>query len=471
MKQAFQLLKHIAPYVLIVSMLLHVHGFIKFVDQGHDWGGDFSLYLNQAEAIADGTTSTLNEINRESMLGSMKRNGPDLYPPGYPLMLFPLMELFGRNMVVFKSLNLFYFLASLGLMVFILQPFTGRSAAHYFASFLALHPFFMGFEHEVISDIPALFFGLLALHLFLASKGRLTYLFASGLALGFGILVKSLLLPLAGALLVSLGIYFLVKREARIWRQFGALLLGLIPIILLSKWIYPGSSSSYMEQLKELTFSRLYDNLVYNLYLPREFLFNSDLLFYLFGFFFLTGLVVNIRRIPYSPFYWLFLFHLLLLVIWPFHEGPRFMFILFPVIGLMLIKGLRFWMNKGKWVKVSMTLYAVVLMLHFPFHTFPVLFGAEKTSYQNLALTKDARDLYQFVQETSKADEELIFFKPRVVRYFTGRQAYILEDRQAADTSGARWYIRYDPWGGFDTEGYSQVFDNATFTVFDMKPE
>ena len=63
------------------------------------------LYISQAEALVNGTTATLVEKSNYSCEHSYYRMNPDAYPPGYPVLLSPLVALFGVNLYALKWLN------------------------------------------------------------------------------------------------------------------------------------------------------------------------------------------------------------------------------------------------------------------------------------------------------------------------------------------------------------------------------
>ncbi len=57
----------------------------------HGWGGDFSLYLAQSEAILSGGFDSVYHDNKQMM--DSRRQGPYLYPNLYPLIISPLLSL------------------------------------------------------------------------------------------------------------------------------------------------------------------------------------------------------------------------------------------------------------------------------------------------------------------------------------------------------------------------------------------
>ena len=55
--------------------------------QGHNWGEDFSQYIIHAQNI----------ISSKAYGSGIMVDAPVIYPPGYPLLLAPIIKVFGIN--------------------------------------------------------------------------------------------------------------------------------------------------------------------------------------------------------------------------------------------------------------------------------------------------------------------------------------------------------------------------------------
>jgi hypothetical protein len=79
--------------------------------QGHDWGGDFSVYIMHARNIAEGRPYLESSyvVTPESAV-----HHPPTYPPVFPLLLAPFYAWYGLNYVVLKSVVQVCFALSLG---------------------------------------------------------------------------------------------------------------------------------------------------------------------------------------------------------------------------------------------------------------------------------------------------------------------------------------------------------------------
>lgn len=71
---------------------------LTFRGHGHDWGGDFSLYVAHARNIAEGRPySAVNYIAEKTVYAGIPPQGPPTYPPVFPAVLAPAVGLFGLD--------------------------------------------------------------------------------------------------------------------------------------------------------------------------------------------------------------------------------------------------------------------------------------------------------------------------------------------------------------------------------------
>jgi hypothetical protein len=104
--------------IYIVGVLLIFTGLaIILLNDGHNWGGDFALYLAEAEALINGDLKVLFVENSFTVQHSHEYLSPNLYPLGYPIFLFVPMLIFGKMLWVYKLLNIFL-LVYLGWRIF-----------------------------------------------------------------------------------------------------------------------------------------------------------------------------------------------------------------------------------------------------------------------------------------------------------------------------------------------------------------
>ncbi len=146
--------------LLVVSCLLSWYG----LTEGHNWGGDFSAYIMQAQSVWHGKINQFFQTNRFTIEESTYRIGPIAYPWGFPVLLAPFYAVFGLNMLALKSLNIGFYLILLTLL------WSGFSRYHsYFwrfilVGFFAFNPYFLQFMNNILSDIPFISHFLMSYH-------------------------------------------------------------------------------------------------------------------------------------------------------------------------------------------------------------------------------------------------------------------------------------------------------------------
>ena len=83
---------------LIIPPLFLIRG-------GHQFEGDFALYINEAIHLIKGKLNDLYEMNKFMMdqhQSDIMPYGPYLYPLGFPYLLIPVVYFFGINLLVIK---------------------------------------------------------------------------------------------------------------------------------------------------------------------------------------------------------------------------------------------------------------------------------------------------------------------------------------------------------------------------------
>jgi len=200
-----------ALIALVAGLLLSL---IWLVHPWYDATNDGAMYI--------ATTRSLLAGEGFSMLGS-----PFLIrPPGFSVLLAPLLAAFGTN---FGVLNLFVSLwgvAAVVLFYLWLKPRTGCWLALVAALALWLNPGFQRLCNQVMSDVPGvtLLLACLLLERHLARKPSAKSDLLLGLAIGGAALVRSVCVLLLPAILVAR----IVRRGEQPWRVLGLRAAALI---------------------------------------------------------------------------------------------------------------------------------------------------------------------------------------------------------------------------------------------------
>jgi hypothetical protein len=96
--------------IFYFSLLILFFFQLVFIDNYHNWGDDFSLYLHQAKSLVEGSSSELHLKNLDMM--NHGKIGPALYPMGFPLLISPLQKL-GCDLYYFKCVEIIFYILSL----------------------------------------------------------------------------------------------------------------------------------------------------------------------------------------------------------------------------------------------------------------------------------------------------------------------------------------------------------------------
>lgn len=157
MKLTATIRKYLRP-PLVLGIAAFVFALLLQED-GHSWGDDFALYVNQARSLVDGDVARVLVDN-----SFMRDNSPwpyftaPVYPWGLPIMLAPAIALFGLNWMALKVVVI----ACLGAFVAVLQVLMekrlGRINSIAICCLVILSPLYWTWAGTVASDIPSLLF-------------------------------------------------------------------------------------------------------------------------------------------------------------------------------------------------------------------------------------------------------------------------------------------------------------------------
>lgn len=235
MKKSHVIVLSIGAVLFLVFNLFDLHA-------GLSRGGDASQYLTFAENIVSGRPYRFS-VDLENKL---------VPPPGFPVLLAPLIKVFGLNLKILKIPNLFYWLGFIAFLYPIFNRRIGRDFALLISLCLLAQPAFVFLKQGILTDIPFLFFltmGLYFLSEYSLASGqdgnrRRDVLFYAGigsLCAGFFIRWSAVTLYAAAAL------YFaFVKRDRR-------MLWGLAVSFLLAVFIQIAVGTSPEHYMTEIS--------------------------------------------------------------------------------------------------------------------------------------------------------------------------------------------------------------------------
>ena len=159
---------------------------LALIDSNHNWGGDFSQYIAQAKALIAGTIPTQIANNTLMMSYNDFPYGPNVYPWGYPLLLAPVLALFGENLAALKCVNIALFsLFIICFYCYVARRFSMGASITLTLAF-ALNPMLLSFaSSNILSDIAYMcisFIAVVVLQAFVAALEQASKLAVSTMA-------------------------------------------------------------------------------------------------------------------------------------------------------------------------------------------------------------------------------------------------------------------------------------------------
>jgi hypothetical protein len=408
--------------LLVVCFAMLMPSYLVNNIDSHDWGGDFAMYIKQAQNVVEVVRQTDNNyiFNEENAV-----LGPKTYPIGFPLMLASVYAAYGNDISAF--IDLIAVLSVLfGLLVFILL----RDRIHWgFALLVAFgisyHTTLLFFKREVMADIPFALFALLAL--FAIDKKKW---WVAALAMLMAVLTKSV----GVSLLLATGFILFLQHSNASDQTLKSLLgkpitklLGFVTIsyFLLSNVVFQtASSEGYGSVWSDFELTTVVSN-NFNYYFEflRWFLFDSIsekpigtiatgifLVLSLIGWFFSSFKKLGAFE-AWFPIY------LLVLLAYPYHaSGLRF---LLPIIPLLFLYTATVLGSLNRKLKPLLVLAAAL----------PFLFTYQRSADLIKDWPKDvegpqstnAAAMFDYVKNETEPEAAILFNKPRVLALYTDR--------------------------------------------------
>ncbi|MEM9721566.1 MAG: hypothetical protein AAGA10_20030 [Bacteroidota bacterium] len=443
------------------------------LDPYHAWGGDFALYLLQTQSLAEGNTHQLLQENAYAMDHSEIVLGPHLYPPGFPLLLFPSYWVNGLNLYTLK----FILLGSFLLFQIVLIGYFRKELSHpsflLFLSLFSLNPWLIRYCDFILSDIPFLLVCTLSLSLirgFYVSDTSLLSSILLGASMAFAYMIRTVGIVLLGTF-VAIWILKKLSHNNLPIRQFHPL-ISLVSFLLIGsigELSYPSGHISYLSYLYPYEPRIILDNLFTYFMLPRVHL--GVLSWGVYVFFLplcLWGIVKNWRR--FQPEITFMVLYTLTLLIWPFTDGLRFVFPLLPFAFLFSILGLEKLLatvlkaySRRVFIKIILPM-GIILLLMGCIYNVSRDFPADPKGKVN---NPESRELFSFIRENTSQETQIAFFRPRILRLFTRRTGIALKGPESLSHSPVDMWIQPTFLETIQVPAdFTLIFSNKEFQVF-----
>jgi len=486
---------------LLVLIVLLLPLFFINIRESHDWGGDFAQYLSQAENIAKGKThhqSNYIYLKENSMLG------PPAYPVGYPILLSPVVAIFGID---FKALMIWqsFFLVLLALISYLLLA---RRLGNLLSLLLVLvmvyNPWMLRFKTEIVSDIPFSLFLIGCVYLYdLLKKDKWWQALLMGALLAFTIMIRSMGFVFLLALILY-ALYDLYKISVRKQTEnrkrlaFNTLVIAYVVIFtLVTRLLFESAGSvfgAYISNFSLVDFSRdILQNLSYYSLIFRNFFypvggiweFGSVLLGSFMIVFTLLGMIIRIGK-KFSFQDLIVLVYLLVIIVYPYRgSGFRFLLPLLPFFVMYAVEGIMHVRSDFRISNQKLLSIAAVLVLLLYLDGMLKIVSEQDKPIEG-PLKQEAQEVWDFIRNSTPEECTFAFFKPRVLGLFADRKSLFAP---SALSSAQRndYYKRYnvsyllivDPYSPLYQRNYIKhyqddlkiVFKNSRFRLYSLRSE
>lgn len=474
---------------VIIGLFSLVTFFIT-VNDFHDWGGDFSLYIHQAKALLDGKVKEIYEVNKFGVENSSYSfYSPVIYPWGWPILLSPLIKLAGYNFVLMKLYVMCFFIGVVVLAYILFGKKTGMMQGLVIALCIGLNPALMDHTKHILSELPYLFFVMLSFLTYewvLQSKNKhYGKLFLLTFILFFSAMIRTEGILLAGAVFITFGIQWAMQRfsKACLIQNKWVFIFGVsyMTLEIICKIILPSGPSSYFEHFQLISMERIKAN--FFAYLNSLSICFSSFLGPVFIWitlpFFFLGL--NARKKEDLIIIIYCLLHLLLLLIWPHHE-TRYMYMFLPFYFYFLMAGLM-WLKTDftlKKIRVEPAIFSFVLIISLlsidSYHQ--IITKANQPEIAEGPEATEAKEMFHHIITQSKEDDIVVFFKPRVMSLYTGRKSLIVHDQPEKIRNLADYLVLHKQYGNYlqisslfynPPPWLDLTFENNRFFVYQVK--
>lgn len=458
---------------------------------GHDWGDDFAAYIGQGRSLVAGNPAAYVEMNSTATRYSAPVLSLYTYPWGFPLLLAPVVAVFGTNLLAMRWLCLAIFLASLLPLYALLRRRLDRTLSLSLVAALAWNPVLLGATNSILSDLPLLLFSTFSILMIddyahgLAQRPTLVRC-VHGVTLGAAIAAATLMRINGALLLPALAIQQLVATRAarQGWRLPGwrdllvmaipyavfALLFGATTLVLpvngfrvqLVDWRGLVSNLQYYVLLCTDLYRPLFPALLYGATLP----------------FLALGIAARWRQdcvmIAFSAM------TLALYVILPGLQGMRYLFPIVPYYLYLVVAGLAavrveraFWARLQRHAGWLPRLAIVGLAAYF-------LLASAGYGYRNVSLGRavegpyspDGAAMLAYVREHTAPDDVVAFGKPRAMLLYGGRRSFATDEPDMLSHADYAVVFRQSCqcWQSEPLPGTADVvYENAGFLVYRMR--
>ncbi|CAN5878603.1 hypothetical protein BH23GEM9_BH23GEM9_08600 [soil metagenome] len=445
---------------------------------GQPWNDDFAMYLLHARNLLEGRPYIDTGFIHNP---ADPYYSPRVYPPAFPLLLAPLLALFGTDMFVLRMVVVASAAGAVAVLALLIRPVLGDRLALAAAALLGFQPFLVRFKNLLLPDFTFVLFVLLTLYLVRDLHKRQTTDHASmakgvlaGLCMYFTLALRAAGMALPGALVL----YHVLQRRLPtvplvLCLATAAVLYG-AQIIALPRDVgyaaqytefretrdryLASSDSAWADRLspyaapEQNPVRRLVGRVLHLVVVTDVLWASSGELFAppvhgvgklaIFGLMLLAGglaligYIISLRRLSvvetFVPAY-----AGLLVAWWGIPDG-RYLVPLFPFLFYYMVRGLAVVASLGSRYRIAAAAAAVFIAASYVIN----LTRVDRSPYETGAANDDAEAVFDFIRTCTPPTARVLAQWPRAVALYTGRDATrmlpaLLEDNGADHLASA----------------------------------
>jgi 4-amino-4-deoxy-L-arabinose transferase-like glycosyltransferase len=408
------------PVCAVLIGIFHV----ATIRTGHEWADDFSMYVLHARNIVNGASYAETGYIYNPQNPNI---GPRSYPPGFPLLLTPAVQLFGLDLRPMKVVVIACLIASLLLLIPVFRRVLLPAELAALVLVVGLNPLFWELKDHVLSDVPFLAFTLASLHLFVRSDEANAQRHGAALAAlsgaaGYAAYATRVL----GIALVPCFLAHDLVQHRRI-RMNTALAIAVLIGLAGVQYVLWSNDGSYLDQVTSpfaaaqrnvpdylRSLADLWENGYSDTVRKGAFLAAAALA--------TVGFVTSVRTGPsvLHIFPWVYLGPVIL---WPAFQGLRFLIPIVPFYFAYCFLGVR-WIGgalerRGATRNIVFAVFLAAVTLSYGARYSTLSFGR----LPHGVATEEGITLFEFVKASTGAGDVFLFSRPRALALFTGRRA------------------------------------------------
>lgn len=437
------------PEYLAVLLLLSPLLFIN-IRSSHEWGDDFAGYLIEAQNIATGHHYYETRMVPQDYMPSY---APEYYSYGFPLLLAPVVKIWGLD---FRALDTYVSLWLVAWVVLIFGLLRWRFSFFTSVAFILIvfiNPWFLKFKTEIISDIPFSFFFTLSLMLYLRRQELPRWaLVLTGVVMAFtiGIREAAYIFPalLAAAMCLQTIRVSLHGVSTEAWRlslrRDGTLLIATVAGVLVANVLLfpaPGSHIAHFLGLYEspdmgLTFlsnldryTRLYQSLFHH-----EAGRYSFMLYYSTSFMLVLTVLGLLQLVWRMVWEWIVLAaYAVIVLFFPYSsQGFRYMLPVLPILMICAALGARSIRLPAGVHRYTAGMLFLIFMLAVNMRDIRAICHEQGMTIVPGPQTEGSRRMLAYIRTATAPDALIATTKPRAVALYTGRRTCLIPKNATA---------------------------------------